>query len=153
MTAQTSPTSQPTQDPDDSALRDLASRLAQRVTQWLEDRRYLREHQRLVDDVRRKGEFEVLLEALDMTAEQFEASRVPPVVAAELSQRMLQQLGCESRIAALDLQAVTQRCRSCASWKTCRHWLDRGGPDSGYREFCVNAEVFDQLRGTSAASR
>ncbi|HVO87669.1 MAG TPA: DUF6455 family protein [Casimicrobiaceae bacterium] len=153
MTAQTSPPSQPMHDVDDGGVRDLASRLANRVTQWLEDRRYLREHQRLVDDVRRKGEFEVLLEALDMTAEQFEASRVPPVVAAELSQRMLQQLGCESRISAIDLQAVTQRCRSCESWKTCRHWLDRGEPGGAYREFCVNAEVFDQLRGTPPESR
>jgi hypothetical protein len=131
---------------DPNRLHELTRELKRRVGAWLDDRRYLRDRARLVDDIRRRGEFDVLLEALDMTAEQFAASRIPPVVAAELSQRMLERLGCASRIEPLDMQEVTQRCGGCDAWTTCRRWLDAGHGGDGYREFCLNAQVFAQLR-------
>jgi len=132
---------------DVSPVHGLAARLKRRLADWIEDRRYGRRHDRLVENLRGKGEFEELIEALGVTAEQFERSRVPPIVAAELSQRMLRQLGCDSLIAPTDMPLVTQRCRACSSWKMCRRWLDRGDSDIDYRDFCPNAEVFNRLRG------
>ena len=46
----------------------------------------------------------------------------------------------------MHIPAITQRCRACDSWRTCRRWLDRGGSGADYRDFCPNAEVFDRLR-------
>jgi len=145
MARQSSTDSEVNVEADVSHLSSLPARLKRRLTEWIDDRHYRRGHDRLVEGVRRKGELEELLEALAMTGEQFEASRVPPIVAAELSQRMLHQLGCDLRIAPMDLSSVTQRCRACDSWRTCRRWLDGGGSRADYREFCPNAEVFDRL--------
>jgi hypothetical protein len=146
MATQSSTDSEVDVEADVSYVHSLAARLKRRLTEWIDDRHYRCWHDRLVEDVRRKGEFEELLEALGMTAEQFERSRIRPIVAAELSQRMLHQLGCDLRIAPMDILVVTQRCRACDSWRNCRRWLDRGGSGADYRDFCPNAEVFDRLR-------
>lgn len=131
---------------DVSLVRALAARFKRRLTEWIDDRRHRGAHDRLIEDVKRKGGFGELLEALGVTPEQFEKSSVPPIVAAELSQRMRHQLGCDLRLGPMDISALTQECRVCGSWKTCRRWLDSGGSGTGYRDFCPNAEVFDRLR-------
>jgi hypothetical protein len=41
---------------------------------------------------------------------------------------------------------AARRCAFCHSSRACKAWLEAGGGDSGYREFCPNAAFFDQLR-------
>ena len=116
------------------------------VKRWIEDRRYLAQQKRLADDIKRSGQLEVLLEALNVTREQFDCATVPPLVAAELSQRMLKQVDARGGIGADELAAVQVRCRSCHTPNVCRRWLDRKLSDSEYEKFCANAALLDMVR-------
>ncbi|MFV8833986.1 DUF6455 family protein [Aquisalimonas sp.] len=38
-----------------------------------------------------------------------------------------------------------QRCLRCTRAGSCRRWLDGRYPDTGYREFCPNAGLFERM--------
>jgi Family of unknown function (DUF6455) len=44
------------------------------------------------------------------------------------------------------LRSVANVCRGCRQSDLCQHWLDSEEGDSGYRDFCPNASVFDAFR-------
>lgn len=116
---------------------------------WIDDRRYIERHRRFIEDLDSAGELDGLLEALNVTREQLRAFDISPLASAELLRRMMERVG----LAGVDIngdawlfKVPELRCRACASWRQCRRWLDSEARDDGYRDFCPNAELLDQLR-------
>lgn len=68
-------------------------------------------------------------------------------VAPRLLQRMLARLQLEP--ALQPRRQLVRTCMVCPAVSRCRVWLDRGGRADGYREFCPNAALLDELRGRS----
>jgi hypothetical protein len=121
--------------------------------EWAADRRYAREHRRLLEQLAAAGELEALLEATGATREELLRAELTPLAALGLLHRMMQRLGIEARHAANHVDVIAEarrQCRSCHEWRQCRRWLDRGTLDEAYRQFCANAEVLERLRVTSA---
>jgi hypothetical protein len=65
-----------------------------------------------------------------------------------LFQSMLRRLGLEKRIglaAPQLIRRIERRCATCSRQKECSDWLEKGAPGTAYRQFCPNAETFDNL--------
>jgi len=43
------------------------------------------------------------------------------------------------------LQRAQQKCVLCRDSEACRDWLEDGGEESAYRNFCPNAPLFDYM--------
>lgn len=69
-------------------------------------------------------------------------------VAPRLLRRMLARLQLEP--ALQPRRQLVRTCMVCPSVLRCQAWLDRGGRADGYREFCPNAALLDELRRGSA---
>jgi len=126
----------------------LAYEAFRRGNECASDRRYAREHARLLDECESSGQLEVLMELTGATREQLRATELSPLAALDLLQRMMQRLGIDPRQAADHPDALDEaqwRCRLCREWRECRHWLDSGAPDERYRAFCGNAELFERM--------
>jgi len=146
MTQSSLTQSPPPPVPGSDASAHGLSRLVAGIRDWLDDRRTLAEQNEFVEDLKRTGALDSLLEALDITQEQFDAAAIPPLLAAELSKRMLERTGTASEIAKDELEALEVQCRACTNWNVCRRWLDRSEHETGYRGFCANAALIDRLR-------
>ena len=134
----------------------LAHTVIRRCTEWASDRRYAEEHARVLQELERTGDLEVLVELTGATREQLLAAELTPLAAMDLLNRMMQRLGLDAQqeITQVDAMSDAQwRCRCCKEWRQCRHWLDAGVPDDGYRRFCNNAELFERMRSTRTCPR
>ena len=130
-------------------LLALADSAARRGADWLKDRRFADEHDRLLDELEASGELETLVELTGATREQLRAAELSPLAAFELLHRMMDRLGIDASAAAGDVDALAEaqwRCRLCTNWRECRHWLDRAAADESYRDFCSNAVLLERLR-------
>src|SRR5439155_21162216 len=112
-------------------------------------------HRRFIEALDNAGELDGLLEALNVTREQLHAFDISPLASAELLHRMMERVG----LAGVDINSDAWlskvpelRCRTCASWRQCRRWLDNEAHDDRYRDFCPNAELLDHLRLQAAAT-
>ena len=129
--------------------RAFGEALVRYAAGWIDDRRYIERHRRFIDDLEGSGELDGLLEVLGVTREQLRLFELSPLASAELLRRMLDRVG----LAGVDVRdddwssrAPELRCRTCDSWRACRRWLDSEAHDDGYRDFCPNAELLDELR-------
>ena len=121
--------------------------------EWADDRRYVREHRRLLEQLAAAGELEALLEATGATPEELARAELSPLAALGLLHSMMQRLGIEPQRVVNHVNAIAearQQCRFCREWRQCRRWLDTGTLDEAYRQFCANAELLERLRATSA---
>ena len=69
--------------------------------------------------------------------------------AGELLQSMLARLDLAGGAAAMlgaTYEDLLRTCAMCTERRQCRRWLASGKVDEGYKEFCSNAWVLDQLR-------
>lgn len=53
----------------------------------------------------------------------------------------VEELACEAL--GTRLRAVANICRGCRQIALCRRWIESEAGDTGYRDFCLNAAVFD----------
>ena len=123
--------------------------LVRYATGWIDDRRYIEKHQRFIQNLEQAGELDGLLEALGVTREQLRAFEISPLASAELLSRMMERVGLtgvDVRGEGSPFNSPELRCRTCGNWRQCRRWLDSEARDDGYRDFCPNAELLDQLR-------
>ena len=121
---------------------------------WIDDRRYVASHRRFIEELDQKGELDGLLEAVGVTREQLQAFELSPLASAELLNRMIERVGLtgvEWNGDAWSFNIPQLRCRTCASWRQCRRWLDSGARE-GYREFCPNGELLDELRAKAGVA-
>lgn len=139
--------------PADSSLaqraRSLAEALVRYAAAWIDDHRYLERHRRFIEELEHSGELDGLLEVTGITREQLRVFELSPLASAELLSRMLERIGLtRADLQGEDWAAHTPelRCRSCSGWRQCRRWLDSEARDEGYREFCPNAELLDEVR-------
>lgn len=134
-------------------VRAFAAALVLYAKDWLEDRRYVAEHRRFIEDLEESGDLAAFLEALGASAEELGAWSISPVAASELLSRMMTRLGVTREALVADLLAredLERACRCCASWKACRRWLrDSRRDGAAYRDFCPNAGVLDHLRAVA----
>ena len=77
-------------------LLAVANSAARRGTDWFRDRRFVDEHDRLLDELEEKGEFEVLVELTGATREQLRGADISPLAAFELLHRMMGRLGVDT---------------------------------------------------------
>lgn len=135
-------------------LRTFVARLARHASDWLEDRRYVDEHRRLMEELDERGDLEALLEAVGATREELQAWAISPLTSAKLLERMMARVGVRAdEIPVLAIEDARHACRCCASWKQCRRWLRDGGPGESYKAFCPNASLLDRLARTTSRSR
>ena len=139
-------------DANTSAARTFVARLARYAADWLEDRAYVAEHRRLIDDLDSTGELESLLEAVGASREELQAWSISPIASHQLLARMMQRVGVDSNeLSASVLEDARRACRCCASWKQCRRWL-RDGAAGAQHEFCPNAELLERLAKVAGGS-
>jgi uncharacterized protein YjiS (DUF1127 family) len=72
-----------------------------------------------------------------------------------LLESMLRQVGFGRVLPAAGstlLREIERRCATCNRQKDCSDWLGKGTQDGGYRRFCPNAAILDNLprAGTAA---
>jgi hypothetical protein len=134
--------------------RRFLARLARYAADWLEDRRCVDEHHRMIDELDARGELPALLEAVGATREELDAWAISPLTSHQLLARMMERVGVDAgTLSATMLDDVRAACRCCASWKQCRRWLRDGEPEGAYRAFCPNAALLDRLAATTEAKR
>jgi hypothetical protein len=134
-------------------LRAFVGALALHAKDWIEDRRYVEEHRRFIEDLEESGDLAAYLEALGATPEELKAWSISPVAASELLARMMARLGVDQDALLGNMllrEDLERACRCCASWKQCRRWLrDTRAEPGEFTEFCPNAGVLERLRHTA----
>ena len=136
----------PTSPAVTSDPRGFLARLARYAADWLEDRRCVDEHRRMIEELDDRGELPALLEAVGATREELDAWAISPLTSHQLLASMMRRVGVDANtLTATSLEDVRAACRCCPSWKQCRRWLRDGEPGGGYRAFCPNASLLDRL--------
>jgi uncharacterized protein YjiS (DUF1127 family) len=132
---------------DRAGRAGVFARIAQRAKIAVEDMRQRHALRRELADCDMRGSLDETLADIGVSRAQ-----VAPLVkgapnAARLLTRMAAWVGVDLEgIRDPALRRELQRvCTLCRSQGHCKHWLDH--PDSrGYRDFCPNAELLDELR-------
>lgn len=142
--------------PANDRLRAFLSALALYAKDWLDDRRYVDEHRRFIEELDDAGELPSFLEALGASREELDAWSISPIASAELLNRMMGHVGVPPEVLMRDSLVrddLERACRCCPSWKQCRRWMRAPdeAPDA-YQEFCPNAGILERLRRTALAA-
>lgn len=126
--------------------RAFSERLIRYAVDWIDEKRYIDEHRRYIDEIDKSGELDSLLVELDVTRKQLNAFAISPLASAELLTRMIERIGfVDGQIPAATRELAEQQCRLCENWKLCRRWLNRSEQNEEYRSFCLNTDLFDRL--------
>ena len=134
-------------------LCSLASAALKRGNDWASDRRYAQEQARLLEELDKTGDLEVVVEITGATRAQLLSADLSPVAALNLLARMMERLGIDPERAAARVDVMQEaqwRCRLCKEWGQCRRWLGTGVDDQRYRDFCPNAQLLEHLRESLA---
>lgn len=130
-----------------AALAKGLSQLAKRAVTRLAD---MRERQALRNDFARwdaSGELQAALEAMGLASGQVPSFIEGYPESLRLLPAMAERVGIDLEQVANPVlrQDMKRVCALCGARARCRRWLQSGKRD-GYREFCANAEMLEDLR-------